>query len=279
MDGVAAARPDAPPLAVAGARPYSAGGGADGVRASNFERAAAFYEAEYGVADWDAAAARTTAALEGAAGWLAAPGRGARAGALVLLAHNGPAGLGARASDPCGADFLEAGGDWGDPDTRDALAAAAAAGASPALVAFGHMHRSLRASTRPRTAATIDAATGTVHLNAAAWPRRVAVPGARVDGVTTARPATSSHFLLVELDAGVATRADDVWVDVDAGTGGCRVRSVAGLLRTEPATDDPATRDPDGRPLVVRSAYDGWAGEWAPPVASRAARGWARSPG
>jgi uncharacterized protein (TIGR04168 family) len=41
--------------------------------------------------------------------------------AAVLVAHNGPTGMGEDQHAPCGADFLPYGGDWGDPDTERAL--------------------------------------------------------------------------------------------------------------------------------------------------------------
>ena len=107
------ARPDAPPLAVAGARPFSPG-------SPSFDAVAAFYGAEHGVTTFDGAASKTAAALADASAWLAAHPR-ASEGAVILLAHNGPAGLGGAPSAPCGADFLPGGGDWGDPDTAAAL--------------------------------------------------------------------------------------------------------------------------------------------------------------
>jgi hypothetical protein len=133
------------------------------------------------------------------------------------------------------------------------------------------MHRSLRGTARPRTAAAIDPASGAALINAAAWPRRAALPEVRADGVVVARAATAHHCVLVEVTGGVTTRADDVWVEVESGAKAgaaprARVRSVGGLVRTE------AARGAQGE--VLRSVYDAWAGEWAPPVATRVAAGW-----
>lgn len=232
------------PLAIAGGRPFSKGG-------AQWSDVAAFYAAfAPGVATLRDAATKTASALASAGAALqaaaadAAPTDAAppRPGALVLLAHNGPAGLGGRAADPCGADFLAGGGDWGDPDLAAALdaacAAAAPAPAGPAPVAavlFGHMHRNLRGDPRPRDAVRFDegrrrggggrggggaggeAASRTVFLNAAVVPRRRSLPGAPGG---SAPPTTACHFLVLELDGGLATAAADVWVGVAAVVGG-----------------------------------------------------------
>lgn len=65
----------------------------------------------YGCDSWEVSCSRTVAAAEGAPPEHAA----------VLVAHNGPAGLGTHAAAVCGADFLAGGGDWGDVDLRSAL--------------------------------------------------------------------------------------------------------------------------------------------------------------
>ena len=59
---------------------------------------------------------------------------------LLLLAHNGPYGLGKRKIDIWGADFLAEGGDWGDPDLAAAVARAEERGLRTIVVA-GHMHQ------------------------------------------------------------------------------------------------------------------------------------------
>jgi uncharacterized protein (TIGR04168 family) len=45
-----------------------------------------------------------------------------KADVVVMVGHNGPAGLGTAAHDICGVDFRPAAGDHGDPDLAAALA-------------------------------------------------------------------------------------------------------------------------------------------------------------
>ena len=197
--GTAAGSPPSAFAAVVGGRPFSQGG-------PDFKRVDQFYREMYGVEGFEDSAERIARGLREAAAHLGKRGKGGanndggadnnndddddddddedKGTALLLIAHNGPSGLGGLKHDICGADFLEDGGDWGDPDLEEALrrvrehgggerqqeeeeeeetaeAAATAtttaattttstsspscfASASPCLVAFGHMHRSLR---------------------------------------------------------------------------------------------------------------------------------------
>lgn len=180
-------------LAVVGGRPFSQGG-------PDFNRVERFYREMYGVEDFKGSTERIVRSLREAAAHLSSKTKEETrksksesggdgdddedGAALVLIAHNGPSGLGKAKHDICGADFLDAGGDWGDPDLEEALrrvrsregeegeddeAAASTAGtsfsvsASPCLVAFGHMHRSLRHASsafKERNAVEICAETG-----------------------------------------------------------------------------------------------------------------------
>jgi hypothetical protein len=63
---------------------------------------------------------------------------------LVLLAHNGPAGLGAAPHSICGCDWLATAGDHGDPDLQTVLGQLQAAGRRVALVLHGHMHHMIK---------------------------------------------------------------------------------------------------------------------------------------
>lgn len=64
---------------------------------------------------------------------------------LLLIAHNGPHGLGDRRHDICGVDFARGAGDHGDTDLAEALARLQGEhGRHVALVAFGHMHAYLK---------------------------------------------------------------------------------------------------------------------------------------
>lgn len=64
---------------------------------------------------------------------------------VIVVAHNGPSGLGSNPEDICGVDFRgSSGGDWGDEDLRIALDLAEQNGQNASLVVFGHMHSSLK---------------------------------------------------------------------------------------------------------------------------------------
>jgi uncharacterized protein (TIGR04168 family) len=92
----------------------------------------------------------------------------AEASRIVVLAHDGPAGLGSRRHDIYGCDFRPAEGDWGDRDLRIALDAARGAGRTVSAVVAGHMHHDLFGG-GTRTRAVRER--GTLHLNAAIVPR------------------------------------------------------------------------------------------------------------
>lgn len=59
---------------------------------------------------------------------------------LIMLAHNGPHGLGAAPDAPFGCDFNPALGDFGDPDLKAAMDYARASGREVLAVVAGHMH-------------------------------------------------------------------------------------------------------------------------------------------
>ncbi|GJP44159.1 hypothetical protein CLOM_g3553 [Closterium sp. NIES-68] len=115
-------------LSIVGARPFSYG-------PSSWAKS--FYRARCGVRTINASTAKITETIR------AAPA----SHSVVVLAHNGPAGLGAHPWDICGKDFpskgLPPGGDFGDEDLSKALAASLADNRHIPLVVFGHMHRDL----------------------------------------------------------------------------------------------------------------------------------------
>ncbi len=84
---------------------------------------------------------------------------------LIVLAHNGPTGLGARAVDLWGRDFSPEAGDWGDPDLRVALDYARRRDKRVLAVVAGHMHTN---GGQRSWSARRD---GTLCLNAARVPR------------------------------------------------------------------------------------------------------------
>lgn len=87
---------------------------------------------------------------------------------VVVLAHNGPAGLGANKNDIFGCDFRKEEGDFGDPDLQDAISHARQTGKRLLAVAAGHMHHRVRGGTERVTNVTVD---GIHYLNAARVPR------------------------------------------------------------------------------------------------------------
>ena len=146
-------------------------------------------ERNYAVSSMDASTAR-----------LAALAADAPTEELIVLSHNGPAGLGAGATDIWGCDFQEGAGDWGDPDLAVALAGARARGKRVLAVIGGHMH--LRTRTGVERVSRLER-DGTLYLNPARVPR---IQGGR-------RGVQRSHVCL-EIDAG-GIRASEVFVASD----------------------------------------------------------------
>ncbi|EFJ49127.1 hypothetical protein VOLCADRAFT_32158, partial [Volvox carteri f. nagariensis] len=178
---------------VVGARPFSKGG-------KNFSSIRDFMDDLYGVKSMEESAERIVQVAQ------SAPAHHT----LIVVGHNGPAGLGSRHFDICGVDWESGAGDHGDPDLQAALATLHRAGRRVALVTFGHMHHTLHAAnskgraSRLRRMVALDPATGTVFLNAATVPRVTPAP--------TTPPATLHHFMVAELEGGEVVAARDVWV-------------------------------------------------------------------
>lgn len=139
-----------PGLAVAGARPGTAGGG--------FHLSKAML-AVFGPLTLQESADRITQAALSADPALP----------LVLLAHCGPSGLGSEAADPCGRDWKQNPCDWGDQDLALAIRQIRQRRPLP-LVVFGHMHHALKRGGGVRRTFCRDRA-GTFYLNAACVPR------------------------------------------------------------------------------------------------------------
>lgn len=119
---------------------------------------------------------------------------------LIVLAHNGPAGLGADPTDPFGCDFHPELGDFGDPDLRAALVHARATGHRVRAVIAGHMHHRSKHTGAWRHTWALEHET--LHINAARVPR-IEDRGRR------------RHHIRLSIDAS-AVHAETVWVD---GTG------------------------------------------------------------
>ncbi|KAL6770275.1 hypothetical protein ACKKBG_A34310 [Auxenochlorella protothecoides x Auxenochlorella symbiontica] len=188
-------------LSVVGARPFSQGGAMD-------DHVTDFYQRHYDVDSMSMSAQRIVETAERQ--HEAAPHL-----PLVLIAHNGPSGLGGRPEDPCGVDWRPGGGDHGDADLEAALRELCARGRPPTLVAYGHMHEELHHSVRRERPGVkrerVAVAHGAVFLNAAVVPRIVRLPGAG---------ARTHHFVEVRLaPPGGVLSAADVLVEVARGGG------------------------------------------------------------
>ncbi|MFN3361455.1 MAG: TIGR04168 family protein [Pseudanabaenaceae cyanobacterium] len=136
-------------LSVVGGRPFS-WGGAEWKNGS-------FYAERFGVTDF-----------QSSLDLICAQAGQAQFHNLIFLGHNGPIGLGAQPSAPCGKDWKPLGGDYGDPDFYSAIEFCRQTHAIP-LVAFGHMHHHLKVE--PYQRETIVVQRGTVYINAACVPR------------------------------------------------------------------------------------------------------------
>lgn len=145
----------------------------------------AYLRRRFGVADFASSAARLCAMID------SAPPR------LIVLAHNGPAGLGDAKTSPFGNDFDPAGGDFGDPDLRAAVDHARATGHTVLAVVAGHMHHRRPKGGAGRANCVADAQT--LYINAARVPRM------RRDG-------SHRHHIALTIDA-TGVRAETVLVD------------------------------------------------------------------
>lgn len=116
---------------------------------------------------------------------------------LVILAHNGPAGLGATPESLFGCDFAPDMGDFGDPDLAAAIDHARASGHRVQAVIAGHMHhRSKHTGTGRHTWAREQ---DTLYINAARVPR-------------IEQRGTRRHHIRLTIDA-AGYHAETVWVD------------------------------------------------------------------
>ncbi|MEI2612094.1 MAG: metallophosphoesterase [Candidatus Promineifilaceae bacterium] len=87
---------------------------------------------------------------------------------LIFLAHNGPTGLGDKATDIWGCDFLAEEGDFGDEDLRQAIVYARQKGKQVIAVIAGHMHHAIKHRPNRTWHRIVD---GIHYLNAARVPR------------------------------------------------------------------------------------------------------------
>ncbi|MDX2243537.1 MAG: TIGR04168 family protein [Leptolyngbyaceae cyanobacterium bins.302] len=169
-------------FSVVGARPFSWGG--------SEWKYTDFYQEYYGVSSFEQSTARIVAAAAQAT-----------SETILLLGHCGPLGLGDRPEDPCGKDWQPLGGDHGDPDMAAAIEQIRHLGKRIPLVAFGHMHHSLR-HTKQQLRTAIATEPGTLYLNAASVPRIIQEHHQR-----------RRNFSLVRLRQGDIQTASLIWVD------------------------------------------------------------------
>jgi uncharacterized protein (TIGR04168 family) len=168
-------------LAVVGGRPFSWGG--------PDWKYQEFYQDRFGVGDFADSTQKIVTA-----------GLATRSQTLLVLSHNGPFGLGETPESPCGRDWSPLGGDHGDPDLTEAIEQLQAAGKHIPLVAFGHMHHSLR-HTRHIQRQALQVKAETVYLNAACVPRIQQTPHGK-----------QRNFSLVTLQDGQVQDVSLIWL-------------------------------------------------------------------
>lgn len=134
---------------VVAARPYSMGGPRLG-----FKR---YLEQVYGVSSTETSVERLKDCFNQAS-----------SDRVIILAHNGPHGLGAAREDIWGCDFRPEEGDYGDEDLRQAIEHAKSIGKRVVCVVAGHMHQQLQGGGQRRRLVEKE---GTYYLNAARVPR------------------------------------------------------------------------------------------------------------
>ncbi|NP_001131760.1 uncharacterized LOC100193128 [Zea mays] len=136
---------------------------------------------------------------------------------VVLLAHNGPTGLGSRMDDICGRDWVPGGGDHGDPDLERAISdLQREARVSIPLVVFGHMHKSLAYGRGLRKMIAFGA-NHIIYLNGAVVPRvkfAQTTPGHEQNQPegSGSRAPTLRAFTIADLYEGRVEKISEVWV-------------------------------------------------------------------
>lgn len=170
-------------LSVIGGRPFSWGG--------SKWRYRKFYRDRFDVKNFDESTELILAAADDAEN-----------STLIFVGHVGPYGLGARPEDPCGKDWGNQGGDYGDPDFAEAITLTQQSGRRVPLVTFGHMHHQLKNSAHQlRRRIAVDPA-GTVYFNAANVPR-----------IEQTAKGIQRSFSLVTLSGGTVQSIALIWLN------------------------------------------------------------------
>ncbi|CAH2069555.1 unnamed protein product [Thlaspi arvense] len=190
-------------LSIVGGRPFSHGGDRLFRQKLLFQR--------YGVHDMDSSAGRICRAAHGTP----------EDHVVIILAHNGPTGLGSQAENICGRDWFVEGGDHGDPDLEKAIRQLKeTTKLSVPLVVFGHMHKELQSGKGDREMVVQDSDNQTVYVNGAVVPR---VKGTKEEncGRGIGENETSSEsggtvrvYTLVEILDGKIKKVAESWVQV-----------------------------------------------------------------
>ncbi|ELR96395.1 TIGR04168 family protein [Gloeocapsa sp. PCC 73106] len=120
---------------------------------------------------------------------------------LIILAHNGPFGLGDTPEAACGRDWNPLGGDFGDPDLTEAIEQINASSKRILLVAFGHMHHQLRHTKSVLRQAINKSPEGTLYFNAASVPR-----------IKITSEGKLRNFSIVYLENSQVTKISLIWL-------------------------------------------------------------------
>ncbi|KAK7329971.1 hypothetical protein VNO77_24154 [Canavalia gladiata] len=189
---------------VVGGRPFSCGG------KPLFQKK--LLSARYGIKDMDESARRIQRAALGVP----------EGHFLILLAHNGPTGLGSSLNDICGKDWeFEGDGDHGDPDLAHAISLLKEDNhISIPLVVFGHMHKELAYGNGFRKMIVVGA-DNTIYLNGAIVPRVRWLGDEDKRGLdnesalsSPEAKGTTRAFTLVDISEGRVAKIAESWVSV-----------------------------------------------------------------
>ncbi len=199
-------------VSVVGARPFSWGG--------QSLRSPELYDEIYGVRTMR----QSAAAIVDAA-------RNAQHRDLVILAHNGPIGLGSDTADIFGKDFGKPGGDWGDYDLALALQRIEGCGLRVRAVVAGHMHHRLlhpRGAERRRFVRRGE----TLFVNTAVVPRVERDQNGEELG----------HFVRMKWRSGECLSVEEVWVDTHGDEKFAETPVIAELAAAAPTIDESEDR-------------------------------------
>lgn len=146
---------------------------------------------------------------------------------VILLAHNGPSGLGSKINDICGRDWVMGGGDHGDLDLAQALSDMKKSSQIPIpLVVFGHMHKELAYGNGLRKMIVVGD-DGAIYLNGAIVPRvkssvhelgtnSVGIVGDETIKADMCNRASLRAFTVIEMLGGKVEKIAESWVPVSA---------------------------------------------------------------